>query len=638
MHTRLLVHLAVLTAVVVGAPRAARAQWLRINQGAGDVGVEASDQRASYDGRRGASSTVFREWLNLPLSGTVISPRLLSYSLNIRPTWGQQTVWGQPARFDARSLGLGGAANILSGAPMSLSLYVDRTSGGAQGGPGSVTNSETSTGGALLRLRSSVFPIVADLNTRSTSDSWQSASDQLPVYRNETLRVLRITGQSSKLTTTFEQMHFVDRVGTLGFSSLGGTVLHLLNWGKASRLQSMFEASSRDGRDTQRRRSWSEQLLLQHTTALATHYEVDARRVVVSGNEFSTVGGSAGMRFQPRSWVTTGFRTSSSSSSFAAGRMRSVAAAPSISLSAKLPRGAQFGGSVSVGYERLSQRLPSDSWIDVADEPHTVDRSRGFVLAHERGDVATLTVQNPEHTIAYLRDIDYRVTVLGDVVRIDVPIASRIAVAGTVLVSYRYTAPTAGEHDLRSADASASLLIGGFSVTQSASLRHGRTLRGADDDRLGSGDDYVLMAGFHQPTAIGRFDVDAARRVRENSRSDYTSTEFRAGFAPRPVAALQTSFGGSIGRTVTPGQQVRIVTSTATVNWMPTMATHVLASMESWLWYPTGSQAEKTYIWSAEFGWAVGGIEADLRYVDQRRAAGVNNTQRRLFGRLKRRF
>lgn len=638
MQTRLLVHLAVMTAVVAGAPSAAPAQWIRINHGAGELGVEARDERASYDGQRGASGTVFREWMNVPLSGTILSSRLLSYSLNIRPTWGQQTVFGQPARFDARSVGLGGAANILPAAPVSLSLFVDRMSGGMQGGPGSTTNSETSTGGATLRLRSSVFPIFADWNTRSTNDFWQAASDQVPVYRNETLRVLRITGQSSKLTTTLERMHFVDRVGTLGFSSLGGTALHYLRWGKGSSLQSMFEAISRDGRDAQRRRSFSERLLLQHTSALATNYEVDQRRAVGPGNEFSTLAGSAGVRFQPRPWVSAGLRTSSSSSSFATGSLGSVAVVPSFSLNAKLPGGAQFSGSVSAGYERLSQRLPSDSWIQIADEPHTVDRSRGFVLAHERGDAATLTVYSPEHTIAYLSGIDYRVTVLGDVVRIDVPLASRIVVGGTVVVSYRYAAPTAGEHDLRSADAAASLFIGGFSLTQSASLRRSRTLRGADYDRVGSGDDYVLTAGFHRPTAIGRFDLDASRRARENSRSDYTSTELRVGFAPRSIGAVQSSLGASIGRTATVGQEVRIATSNATVNWTPTAATHVLASMESWLWAPTGLQAEKTYLWSAELGWAVGGIEADLRYVFQRRTAAVNNTQRRLFGRFKRRF
>ncbi len=638
MQTRLLVHLAVMTAVVAGAPRATAAQWIRINQGAGEVGVEARVDRSLFGGQSGASGTEFREWMNVPLSGTILSSRLLSYSLNIRPTWGQQTVFGQPAGFDARSIGLGGAANILPAAPVSLSLYVDRMSGGMQGGAGSTTNSETSTNGAILRLRSSVFPISADWNTRSTNDFWQAASDQLPVYRNETLRVLRISGQSSKLTTTLERMSFADRVGTLGFSSLGGTALHYLRWGKGSSLQSMFEAISRDGREAQRRRSFSERLLLQHTSALATNYEVDQRRTVGLGNEFSTLAGSAGVRFQPRPWVTAGLRTSSSSSSFATGSIGSVAAVPSFSLNAKLPGGAQFSGSVSAGYERMSQRLPSDSWIQITDELHTVDQSRVFVLAHERGDAATLTVYSPEHTIAYLSGIDYRVTVLGDVVRIDVPIASRIAVGGTVVVSYRYAAPTVGEHDLRSADAAASLSIGGFSLTQSASLRRGRTLRGADDDRLGSGDDYVLSAGFHRPTAIGRFDLDASRRARENSRSDYTSTELRAGFAPRSIAAVQSSLGASIGRTAALSQEVRIFTSNATVNWMPTTTTRVNASMESWLWYPSGSQAEKTYIWSAELGWAVGGIEAELRYVYQRRAAAMEYTQRRLFGRFKRRF
>ena len=640
-----LLRVVAMAAFAIGAPRALTGQWLRIHQGGGELGVEARDERMLGGVQRGASSRQFSQWFVLPLSGVIFSPQLLSYSVSIRPTWVQQTVFGQPGPFNTHSIGLGGAANILPGALVSLSLHTDKNSASTEGGLGSRTQYESRTGGGILRLRSSAFPIFADWNVRTTNDLWQASADQSPVRRDETLRTLRITGQSSKLTATLERLSFEDRVGALGFSSLGGSVLHALHWGKGSSIQSVFETLNREGNNAQRRQSNSERLHLQHTTTVATEYSLDRQRTTIASNEFKALAGSAGIRFQPRPWVGGGLRTSSSSSTFTTGSIGSVAVVPSVRLEGKLPGGARLAGSVSAGYERISQQLPSDSWIQVADEPHTVDQSRVFVLAHERGDVTTIRLYNPEHTIAYLSGIDYRVTVLGDLVRIDVPIASRLAVGDAVVVSYRYAAPTAGEHELRSGDATASFTIGGFSLTSSASLRRGRSLSGNStdqignlDDRLGSGDDYVLAAAFHRATGIGRVDLDVQRRSREHSRSDFVLTELRAGYAPPSSLSLQSSFGASIARTATVDQAVRVVTVNATVNWNPTATTHISASLESMLWYPQQARAEETYIGNLELGWAVGGIEAEVRYVYQRRVGTMSFDQQRLFGRFKRRF
>ncbi|MHB8837716.1 MAG: hypothetical protein ACYC7F_02050 [Gemmatimonadaceae bacterium] len=627
------------------APRAAVAQWIRVGQGGGEVGVEVRDDRSVDGGRPGASGTQLGQWLNVPLSGVIVSPRLLSYSLNIRPTWRQQTMFGQPARVDTRSVGMGATANLLPNALISLSAYADRMTSGTEGGLGSLTRYAANTGGGTLRLRNAAFPVVAEWNVRATNDVWQATPEQLPVYRNETLHTTRLTGQSSKLRATIERLRFEDLVGALDFTSLGGLATHFVTWGKGSSAQSMLELFARDGHDAQRRRSLSERLLLQQSKTVSTALAADSRRTVGSSDETSTFTGSATVRVQPREWVSTGLMVSSTSSAFGRGHIRMLSADPHVHVEMTLPHGARLRGSFSTGYSRVSQRLPSDSWIVVVDERHAIEKSRTFVLAQERGDRTTLTVQNREHTITYLPDIDYRVSVVGPLVQIDVPLASRMAVGDEVEVTYSYQALAAGDYDVRRGDAAVAFSIGGFSLTPSASLRRGYS-RAAEPgmalsnspSRMNSGDDFVLTAGFHHPTAIGRFDLDVSRRSRERSPSDFVMRELRGGYQPRLLSTLQAAVGASVARTATINDDVRVVTSSAAVTWTPFPTTRVMATRETWLWQPRSTGAEETVIWNAELGFTSGRMEAEFRYVVQRRYAAVEQTQRRLFCQLRRRF
>jgi hypothetical protein len=631
--------------VLLAGPRVARAQWLRVGAG-GEAGVEARDDRYLNGDRSMASNTQFTQWLSIPLSGAVISSELLSYSLSIRPTWGKQSVAGLDGKFDRRAVGLGGTVNVLPSALVSLALNGDRISGASDGGPGTMTRNTSQSAGGSLRLRSMAFPIVAEWHRRQTMDSWRATADQAPILRDETLRTLRVSGQSSKLRVSVEQLRFEDRVGDLGFNSIGGFALHNLLWGKGSNMQTLLETLDRDGLQRQRRRALSERLLLQHTKALSTEYIADGRKNDAPEGASSEYTSSAGVRFRPREWITAGFRALTTSSAFSAGRLSRSTLTPELRLEARLPAGGHFSGSVVGGYERIVQRLPSDSWIQVIDEGYTLAESRVIVLTHDRADATSVRVFNPERTIAYIAGIDYRVSLLGAAVRLDVPLASRIAVGTTVAVSYRYQAQAEGRFDVRSVEATLSLAMGGFSLTPSASMRRGHVLPGADSGRsgkglnpMGTGDDFVLAAGFHRLTTIGQIDIDVAKRAREYSQSDYTIQEARAGYQPRAFGPLRSSVSATVSRTTSPGQVVRAVASNAVLSWSFTDALQLTGSRESWRMTPSDNRLDATVIWNVELGYSSGLVEAELRYVMQRRlVVSVNDNQRRLFGRLVRRF
>jgi hypothetical protein len=636
---------AALAAGAIVVPRDAMAQWLRLTPGGGEVGVEARDERSVDGGRQAATNTFLSQWLNVPLGGVIFSPRLASYSLTIRPTWAQQTVFGQPKRFDTRAIGLGASATLLPSALVSLGLHADRMHSGTEGGPGSRTRYATRSGGGTVRYSNRAFPLVADWSARTTDDVWQAASDQAPVYRDETLHSRRLTGQSSKLRVSVERLRFEDRIGKLGFTSLGGTATHLASWGKGSSMQSMLETVDRDGHDRQRRRSLTERLVLQHFRTVATEILVDARRNVGVSDENRAFSGSAQVRLQPRPWFATGLKLSSLTTAVALGRVRTLAIDPNLRLDVKLPHGGRLASALSAGVARVKQQLPSGSWITVSDERHAVAESRVIALNRERGDWATVSIYNTERTIAYIAGLDYRVSTVGPLVRIDIPIASRIAVGDEVLISYRYETLASGDYDLHRADGALTLSLWGFVLSPSASLRRGRALDtvepgGVDEGsvRQGNGDEFVLAAGYHRATAIGRIDVDVARRARERSTANFLSRELRGSVQPRPLGALQLAMGGSVARTATLNEAVRVVTSNVAVHWTPTPSLRVTTSRETWLWDPRVNSREEIVIWNSELGWTAGAIEAELKYVVQQRLATMDNWQRRLFGQFKRRF
>ena len=650
MRRRLLVRLlgSLLTATLLPGRAAAQlGQLVHLTPNGGEVGVEARAVQLAGGNRGAPWETFVSTWVNVPFSGSVLSPRLLSYQAAFRPTRSQQSTRGQQSLYELRSLGMNYSANLLPASPISLSMHGDRTTAGTPGNAlGTSTSSRNGSSGGSLRVRMPAFPLRLEWNTRDLADSWRASLEQVPIRRDESFEVLRLTGESSKLTTSVERQRFVDRIGTLDFSSVVGTALHALRWGAGSSLTTSAEMHRRDGRDQYRSRLFTERLHLQHSPTVASDLTVHRQRSRSQGDYIANVATTMlSVQAEPRPWLSGGVSGMYSTNEFSHGSQRTASATPSLTLRRALPRQVRLVGTVGASYQRTDQVLTDQMPTPVTDESHTLDASRQFQLRHERAEALTVVVFNRNRTVLYLEGTDYRVVALGDLVRLEVPIVSRIQVGDGLLISYSYAAAAAPAHDLRSGSASLSLVRGGVSLSQSAQLRWARVLAGDDAMGLEGGDDYVTALDVRREVGGGQASVNAQHRARRRALSDFTSSELRVGYSPAAVRDFQSTLGASLSRSSAAAQveqveQVATVWSTnASVTWMPRQQLHLLAAAESQVWRLANRGSDRTLMFNLDLRWIVGRVETEWRYLWQQRSMlEQQQLQHRFFVRLLRRF
>jgi len=303
-----------------------------------------------------------------------------------------------------------------------------------------------------------------------------------------------------------------------------------------------------------------------------------------------------------------------------------------------LPGALRFVSSVGASYQRTDQRLSQAIPIPVSDELHVVDATRRLQLRHERVDALTVTVYNRDRTVSYLEGIDYRVLTLGDLVLIEIPIASRILEGDQLLIGYAYAAPTARAYDLRGGSAALAVSRGGVSLSQSAVLRRAHTLAGDDAQGLEGGDDFVSALDVRRAVGDGQATLNAQHRARRRARSDFTSSELRLGFSPAGGTDRQTTFGASVARTGAAAQVATVWGSSASLLWMIRSGLHLNAAAETQVWQLRDRGADRTNVFRLDLRWRVARLETDWQYRWQQRNTFAQRSEHRFSARAVRRF
>jgi len=542
-------------------PTTGVAQLLRLTPHGGEVGIESRAVESASGDRGAVWERLVSTWVNIPLSGSVLSPSLLSYHAAFRPTRTDQSL------SKLTSLGISVGANLLSSFPVSLSVHADRTTAGSRDAVvGTSIRSRNSTSGGVLRVRTPAFPLRLEWNSRDLADTWRPSLQQAPFRRDESLDVLRLTGESSKLSTSLERQRFTDRIGTLGFSSVMGTAVHTLRWGRGSSLMSSVEMHRRDGRDQQLSQLVAERLHVQHSQAVASDLTVHRQQSRSRGDYFSDVATTMlSVHAEPKPWLSAAMSGAYSANEFRNGRQRTTSAMPNLTVRQWLPGKVRFVGTLAASYQRTEQRLTDESPIPVTDESHTVTAGRQIQLQHERADALTVVVFNRDRTVMYLEGTDYRAVAFGGLVRVEIPIVSRINVGDELLVTYFYSAPAAPAHDLQSMTGAFSIARGGVSLSQSAVMRHTRVLAGDKAMGLDGGDDYVTALDVRRDVGGGHANVNAQQRFRRRASSDFTLSDLRVGYAPPIVGELQSAVGASFSRSSASAQVATVWGTNASV-------------------------------------------------------------------------
>lgn len=622
---------------VIGWPTEASGQWLPVSRDGGEIGVEARRERSL--GGHGAPSAVslFTEWVAVRLQGTLGSPRLVAYAVNLRPTWAQQRA-NQTAAAMLNGLGASVSANILSASALPISVRGERSSGSVRGEFGSETHYRLLSTGATVRLQNRVFPIFLDYSTRRSLSDWESAFSAPTVRRDENWRTLRLSGQSTKLMANLERTQLIDGVGGLGYEATSARASHVIRWGRGSVLETSADGQWRHGHEPQRRRLLSASLRLRHAEAVASSLALQQQIVRAPTFSANTRGGSYALTVDRQGWLGASVDVAGSTSIYHNGRSSLLQATPTLRLNIALPFGAQVTGSAFAGALRRGQDFFGESWIVVSDERHSTPQTREFTLDFERADSTSITLDNEDRSLTYVNGFDYRLVRLGDLVRVSIPLSSRIRVGELLLVSYRYLLPPAPGIRTRSAGADASLAVGGLSLQHSIRRRRSSATDGAASDALDSADEYTTSATLRRALRFGRVQGDLTHRVRQHSRNDFTSTELRAAVASPAGYAVRGALGASGTQSRMNERDTRMVTTVASVGWMVSSTFQVQATAETWMWSTDNRARERLRSLNFEVVWSLGALETDWRYTSQQRHAAAVGTQHQFFGRVRRRF
>ncbi|MDP1861372.1 MAG: hypothetical protein Q8K82_22040, partial [Gemmatimonadaceae bacterium] len=379
-------------------------------------------------------------------------------------------------------------------------------------------------------------------------------------------------------------------------------------------------------------------LRLRHTEAVASALALQQQIVRAPTFSANTRGGSYALTFDRQGWLGASVDVAGSSSLYHNGRSNLLQATPTLRLNFGLPFGAQLTGAVFAGALRRGQDFFGDSWIVVSDERHTTAQAREFTLDFERADSTSITLVNEDRSLAYVNGFDYRLVRLGDLVRISIPLSSRIHVGEVVLVSYRYMLPPAPGIRTRSLGADASLAVGGMSVQHSIRRRRSVATDGAASDALDSADEYTTSASLRRALRFGSVQGDLTHRVRQHSRNDFTSTELRAAVASPSGYAVQGVLGASGTQSRMNERDTRMVTTVASVGWMVSSTFQIQTTAETWVWSTDDRARERLRSLNLEVVWSLGALETDWRFSSQQRDAAAVGTQHQFFGRVRRRF
>lgn len=550
-------------AVVVGiglaglTPATLEAQSvLRRVPGTGQLGGSVLTTTSGGFGRPGSVDRTFRQWFRLPVRGSIVDSRLLSYNFAIRPTFSQRSSPGVEQSVDMRELGWDFGLQAFSTQPVSLSVTSHRASGSAGGGLGGRADFASSNLAAIANLRVRALPMRLEYNSRESENRWQSGTGLNPVAWSNDTRSMRFVAQNSKLHATVERFDFDDRIGSADFSMWNVSAQHRFRWGTGSRLQSSYNRSDRVGSTSYLRTSWTERVHLRHGSGANSDasYRLHSTRTQAGVTQSRALSYTLNTRYGR--WVSFAVSGSSHSSRFNGTREQVRSITPRLSVRASLPHDVHLTVGGSYGYERRTREQTVQEFVSVVNESHAVDASRSFFLDQTNIDTASVVVRRSDEATIYFPGADYQLIVLGGTIEIVVPPASRIAEGDRVLVSYRFSLEARPSGSLANSSYDVSLSRRGITFSHRRGRRDGS--EDGQDALLGFGTFDVMQTSLSArfATPLGRWDLNASVRNRRSSALDFSSKELSSSLSLPTRAGVQANVGASIRRSSSSGRVV----------------------------------------------------------------------------------
>ncbi len=515
---------------------------LRLGRG-GELGMTFGSDRLRIERdflNTGSDRSV---WLKFPISGFLLTPELLSFNVELRPTrvWQDQDAFTGTQQFNQLNMAYG--VSIFPGRTLSLSLNGSRVDATTHGGPGGRRESNQRQFGAQVWLRFRPLPIQASYRRQLYNDTWTPDPGVTFPFQNAViLKSYQITATNSKLSLQAQRTTYDDLVRDQDTETWSANGVHTFRWGRGSQLESTISFSDQTGAFPNYRREWSERLKLYHARTVRTEYTYARTQFRTPGGFATNRSYSAAASITAIRRVGLGMLVAGSSSESAGSENRSLLFAPRLGFSIGQVRGGRIEANALVGFERRSV-LGNGSEIPILDEPHSLSAARSFALEEPDVVVETIVVRSADGTITYVEGPDYRVLHGTRITRIQVPLTSRIDVGDQLLVSYRVLGLGRGEANGLRADVTVAAEWKGFTLRHQRSLRQSPTedatvTRASNDRRLENFDDTHTRLSFRGRLPLGNLDFGAG--VRDRLFGDHRALEYEVsgGLATPPLGPL----------------------------------------------------------------------------------------------------
>lgn len=573
-------------------PGSGHAQLITLVPRAGEVGgYFLGTWRGSGDEFLGMDG-VSRQWLRLPFRGSVVDSRLLAYDVSLRPAFTQRVSPGLPSSIGSREFGLDMGARLLTNQPVSFSLTTSRSSGSTSGGFGTRGDFTTSSRNAIVMVRWPALPTRLHYAIRSYDNTFSSTERVAPVTLSNSTRTLRLTATNSKVNLLVERVQFEDRLDDQSFSLSNLSFTHRFRWGRGSRLETAIDRTTREGESPYLRRSWSERVHLQHSSATSSDLRYQQQRSATGGADANRRSVSYALRARIGAHVTTGLAAARLWTRYDGGRQELTSAAPNLRVTLPLPLNIRLTAGGRAGLEHRVRHRNSNGVLSVVNERHAVDESRSVLLEQAGVDASTVTVRSGDETVVYAIGVDYELVPLDGLVELIIPATSRIQVGETILVSYQYLPAEESSGTVTTSQLSLSLARKGVRLLHERSLRH-RPTDGTPGTAFGTFNENRTAVTMSTSSPVGRWDLDLRRTVRESDAFAYTTDEANATLALPSRPNLQTFAGFAARRTTSEERRLSSRAVHATATWIVGHPLQLTTRVQWWDIDVTDGNAER---------------------------------------------
>jgi hypothetical protein len=441
--------------------------------------VGRQETRSGPDSARSRFDTLqAQELLTIRNTGAyVLDPRL--FTLTLGGTFGlsQERVSASPGggddSRDGTLWGYEASAGLLSGHPVSLTLYANRRQTIQPQVLSGQSQLLSENRGATLFLKRLYIPSTVSVRQELVDDEFRVAESV--VHRQEERRSLTYEGQrgweSAELDVRYEFVDFIDRVFTglsyqshepsLGFSLEFGPEL---NWRWDSRLRYFTRRGAETaGISPPDLTTWSvdESLEIEHTERLRSRYQYLLLETETPGGEITTHTVGASLHHQLYESLRTTAAADASYQTVPEGDRRIGRGRLDLAYTKRLPGEGRLSIGLGGGMQYEDDRLRARESF-VAQEPHTasspfalpISLANRFVV--EASVVVTRTAAGPlppgcvppgPPPLLLVLGRDYTLRTVGTVTEV-VPIPCGGAIPGinpgdTIAVDYRFTTPPA---------------------------------------------------------------------------------------------------------------------------------------------------------------------------------------------------